>query len=129
VSTSWRKSSPNYAESAINAVRLVVAADRDCGMKTHASIEMRAPHLGLLVRRSRRLFERDRVPHVGLDEWRGVLAGTIRVLRLIADKLREKADRWEAEADLLELQQRQLSLWGGATWESGGAASARRWDA
>jgi hypothetical protein len=48
------------------------------------------------------------------------------VLRRIADRLRERAERWDAEADLLELKHRQLNLWGNGEWASHGGGSQQK---
>lgn len=125
---SWRNRPKQYAELAIEAVRLVVAACRDSGMKTQAALEVYAPHLALAPRRARRLFERDRDPIVDADECRRITSLASPVLRTIADKLRERADHWDQEADLLEMKQRQLDLWGGSNCysNSGGDLPLRR---
>ena len=121
-SSSWQKQPKEYAELAITAVRKVVAAGRGMGMKTHAALDVYAPELELQPRRARRLFERDRDPIVTREECFRVTLLASRVLRSIADKLRDQADHWDQEADILELQQRQLSLWGGQECLSSGGA-------
>lgn len=126
MSRSWRRLPKDFADPAINVVRLIVAADRECGMKTRASLEIRAPELGIQPRRLRRLFENDRDPIVGTDEYARLLLLGARVLRRIADRLRERIERWEAEADLLESKYRQLTLWGGEWGKSDGEKSPLR---
>lgn len=126
-----RKYSPklpkDYAESAIEVIRHLVAAHRGTGMGTRAALEVIAPELEMPLRRPRRLFERDRDPHVGIDEYSRLLFLGARILRRIADHLRERADRWDAEADLLEIKHRQLSLWNGAgEWTLRGGAPPQR---
>ena len=130
---SWQFRPKPYAEFAIGAVRTVVAAARERGMKTSAALEVYAPHLDLMPRRARRLFERDRDPIVSSKECSRVLLLAARVLRRISDDLRERADHWDREADALECQQRQLELslgWDdGETWKrsvTGDATQRRR---
>lgn len=110
--TYWRKLPNDYRDPAITVVRDVVTAFRQSGDKTSAALELMAPDLTLQPRRVRRLFEDDRNPAVDLDEYTRILLGAARVLRRIADRIRERADRWEAHADILELRGRQFSLWG-----------------
>lgn len=112
MSRSWRKASPQYADSATKVVRDLVAAQRASGMKTFAAFDVIAPQLQMEPRRVRRLFERDRDPFVSIDEYARLLLLGARALRRIADRLREYADRWDSEADLMELKHRQLNLWG-----------------
>ena len=125
----WRVSPKGYAESAITVICDVVTAYRQQGDKTHAALELMAPDMDIQPRRVRRLFERDRDPYVDADEYTRILLGAARVLRRIADMLRERSDRWEAHADMLELRHRQLVLWGNGPGEcdkNAGAASLRR---
>lgn len=122
---SWQNSPPNYAEPAISIVRDLVAAHRESGTKTFAALELVAPEVDVNPRRLRRLFERERVPVVRIDEYTRLLLLGARVLRRLIDRQRERADRWEAEADLLELRHRQLTLWGGECGESTGGAVPR----
>lgn len=128
MSRSWRRLSKDYADPAINVVRLIVAADRQCGMKTSASLEVRAPELQIQPRRLRRLFENDRDPVVGVDEYGRLLLFGARVLRRIADRMRERVEQWEAEADLLEVKHKQLTLDGDGEWDAshGGKRPLRR---
>ncbi len=69
MSAYWHKSPNDYSEPVIDVVRLIVAADRQAGVKTVASLDLRAPELQEKPRRLRRLFERDRVGFIGLDEY------------------------------------------------------------
>ena len=110
---SWQTRPKDYAELAIKVVRDLVAAHRASGAKTVAAIDMIAPELDIQPRRVRRLFERDRNPFVGLDEYRRILLRGARVLRRKAEWHLEQAERLDAEADLMELNHRQLSLWSG----------------
>lgn len=124
---SWHKSSPNYAESASNIIRLCVAADRQSGKKTLASLHQQALAYPMPPRRVRRLFEMDRAPFVGFTEYARLLLLCARYLRRTADRLRECADRWDAEADLMELNRRQLTLWNGdGAWEFSGNAGEQK---
>lgn len=116
---SWRKSPRNYAEPVIGLIRDLVAAHRESGVKTFAAFDDLAPELDLPPRRVRRLFEREGNPWIGIDEYTRLLLRGARVLRGVADKLRERADRWDSEADLLELKHRQLTLWGNGEGEWG----------
>lgn len=109
----WQTVSKDHRDSAISVVRDVVTAYRQSGDKTSTALQLMAPDLTLQPRRVRRLFEDDRNPAVDLDEYTRILLGAARVLRRIADRIRERADRWEAHADILELRGRQLHLWGG----------------
>lgn len=123
---SWQTRSPNYAESASNVIRLCVAADRQAGKKTLASLYQQSLDYPMPPRRVRRLFEMDRAPFVGFAEYARLLLLCARYLRRTADRLRECADRWDAEADLMELKHRQLTLWGGdGEWELTGDVRRR----
>ena len=109
-----RRNSPhNHAESAIGLIRDLVAAHRQFGTKTFAAFDDLAPELDMQPRKIRRLFEREGNPWVGIDEYTRLLLCGARVIRAICDRLRERVERWEAEADLLELKHKQLTLWGG----------------
>ena len=128
MSASWHKSPKDYSEFAIDAIRMMVAAGRSCGMKTCAVLEIYAPALAITSRRARRIFERDRNPHVGVGECRQIVSGVVRVRRGIADRLRQKANELDRETDALELQEeRQLTLWVGewGTSKHGGVSLRR----
>jgi hypothetical protein len=118
MSLSWRKSPNSYAEQVIEVVRLIVAADRQAGMKTIASLETRAPELLEQPRRLRRLFERDRVGFIGADELGRFLLLGARVLRQIAQRHRELAAHADEQAAAFEARHRQMNLWGngGTGW-------------
>ena len=125
----WQKSPKGYREEAIAVVRDVVTAFRQSGDKTFAALQLMAPDMDEQPRRVRRLFENDRDPYVDIDEYTRILLGAARVLRRIADVIRERADRWEAHADILELRHRQLTLWGSEEKKcgsSGAGGSLRR---
>lgn len=113
---SWRKIPPHYVNDASGVVRNLVAAHRETGVKTFAALDLIAPQLDMQPRRVRRLFELDREPLVDLDEYTRILFRGARLLRRLADRLRERAERWESEADLLELKHRQLTLGEGKEW-------------
>jgi hypothetical protein len=60
---------------------------------------MIAEETGMAPRRVRRLFEADRNPMVGIPETYGLLDRAATVLDALAERMRERAERWEAEAD------------------------------
>lgn len=116
----------NYAEPVIEVVRTIVAADRMGGMKTVASLEIRAPEMQETPRRLRKLFERDRIGFIGADQLdRFLLLGAL-VMRRIAQRHRELADRAEAHADQFESKRKQLSGNGGAGWVGYDGTKQRR---
>lgn len=116
---SWRNSPRNYSEPVIGLIRDLVAAHREGGTKTFAAFDDLAPELDIQPRRIRRLFEREGNPWIDVDEYTRLLLCGARVLRRISDRLRERAERWDAEADLLELKHRQLTLWNGdGEWDT-----------
>lgn len=106
---SWKFLLPAHTESAIDAVRLVVAALRTRGLKSEHAIQTAAPSLGVSAKRVRTLFYRDGTPIVLADEWDALRVRAAAVLRREADKLRQKAAEYEAQAD--QLDRAQLSLW------------------
>ena len=120
---SWQNSPPNHAEEAILLIRNLVAAERQCGKKTIASLMDVAEALQMPRRKPRHLFERDRVPFVGIDEYTRISLLGISYLRRIIDRMRAHADRWEAEADLMELNYLQSR---GTEWNLSGDASPQK---
>lgn len=119
-----QKRPPDYAEPAIEVLRLVVAAKRSAGHKTIAALESSAPEFDAPPRRLRHLFERDRTPYVDETEFDRMLLRGAGILRRIAARLRENADRWDAEADWME--KRQQDLRGGSWGQSNGGEEPHR---
>ena len=119
-----QKRPPDYAEPAIEVLRLVVAAKRSTGDKTIAALESSAPEFDAPPRRLRHLFERDRTPYVGIDEFGRFLLRGAGVLRGVASRLREAADRWDAEAEWME--KRHKDLRGNECWASHGDERSHR---
>jgi hypothetical protein len=120
---SWKKSCHSHSESAIAAVRAVVAAFRGRGLKSEDSLQRAAVALDATPRRMRALFYRDGIPIVLADEWDRLRLRAAAVLRREADELRQRADYYDAQADALEGA--QLSLWGNE-WGSSKTESRRR---
>ena len=102
-----QKLPPEQTEIVRAALRNLVAAFRQTGHKTLAAFTGISVHIGLSSRKWRHVFEGDREPT--REEWEA-MRGAPRLLRRIAERLRLQADRWDAEADLLERQQEQYSL-------------------
>lgn len=119
-----QKSPNNYAEPVIDVVRLVVAAHRQNGTKTAAALEISAPEIQIKPRRLRQLFERDRTPYVGIEEFDRALVRGAAILRGLAARQRESADRWDAEADWME--KRHKDLRGADCCTSDGEDSSRK---
>jgi hypothetical protein len=106
-------------ESAIEAVRLGVAAYREGGKKTPHALDLIAPDLGISRRRANALCFREPRVAVTSDERHRIRMGLVRALRRIADYLRDRADHWDAVADAQELSEKQLVLRGLGEWPSG----------
>lgn len=125
---SWGDAPQKYRERAIDIVRRNVALYRWTGEKTPAALTTMAPILGITHRRARTLFERDGEPLILADELRRIMTGSINLRRLLATRLRAKADQLDRECEELALQNRQLSLWedAGCRGSGGGALPQRR---
>lgn len=107
---SWQNP-PNLAELAIGAIRDLVAAYRQSGLKTFAALDDIGPALGMTARHARRLFERDRNPQVSHSQLCSILLRGAALLHKIADELRQRAEFYDAQADRMAAQHRQLTLW------------------
>jgi hypothetical protein len=120
---SWKSRCHSHTESAIAAVRAVVAAYRGRGLKSEDSLQQAAAALDATPRRMRCLFYRDGIPIVLTDEWDRLRFRAAAVLRREADELRQRADYYDAQADALEGA--QGSLWGNE-WSGSNSDSRRR---